>query len=283
MKFKEWVEIWLDTYKKPFLKPNGLECLQYCLKHIMPYFGNRELETIKGVEIQQFINSLKDIPNMQNKVRVYLNEILEYAYRNRYIEFNPCLAIKYRVKAQHHREAMSQEQQQLFIKSLENSPHRLLYLTYLLTGARRSELISKESFRPNFANDTILICGTKTRLSYRTIPLFNQLRVELMDIDFKSYYESYTPDRVTKLLRKHCDKIGLTNICVHSLRTTFATRCLEAGVNPKTIQMWLGHSRIDTTMDIYVDGRQIANTANDFTINEIEKFNKKFEFNKMSI
>lgn len=43
---------------------------------------------------------------------------------------------------------------------------------------------------------------------------------------------------------KHC--------YMHSLRHTFATRCIENGVQPKTLQKILGHSTLGTTMDLYV-------------------------------
>ena len=38
----------------------------------------------------------------------------------------------------------------------------------------------------------------------------------------------------------------------HSLRHTFATRCIEAGMKPKTLQHILGHSNIGITMNLYV-------------------------------
>ena len=38
----------------------------------------------------------------------------------------------------------------------------------------------------------------------------------------------------------------------HTFRHTFATRCLEAGVKPKTIQSYLGHATLDMTMNLYV-------------------------------
>ena len=36
------------------------------------------------------------------------------------------------------------------------------------------------------------------------------------------------------------------------LRHTFATRCIEAGMKPKTLQYILGHSNIGITMNLYV-------------------------------
>lgn len=37
----------------------------------------------------------------------------------------------------------------------------------------------------------------------------------------------------------------------HCFRHTFATRCFESGIQPKTVQTYLGHSSLQTTMDIY--------------------------------
>ena len=39
---------------------------------------------------------------------------------------------------------------------------------------------------------------------------------------------------------------------MHILRHTFSTRCIEAGMKPKTLQMLLGHSNIGITMNLYV-------------------------------
>ena len=39
---------------------------------------------------------------------------------------------------------------------------------------------------------------------------------------------------------------------LHSLRHTFATRCIENGMQPKTLQQILGHSTLGVTMDLYV-------------------------------
>lgn len=39
---------------------------------------------------------------------------------------------------------------------------------------------------------------------------------------------------------------------MHSLRHTFATRCIENGVLPKALQKFLGHSTLSVTMDTYV-------------------------------
>ena len=37
----------------------------------------------------------------------------------------------------------------------------------------------------------------------------------------------------------------------HTFRHTFATRCFEAGIEPKTVQSFLGHATLQMTMDLY--------------------------------
>ena len=53
-------------------------------------------------------------------------------------------------------------------------------------------------------------------------------------------------------LLKICDKAEIRRFSMHILRHTFATRCIEAGMKPKTLQMILGHSNIGITMNLYV-------------------------------
>lgn len=44
----------------------------------------------------------------------------------------------------------------------------------------------------------------------------------------------------------------MPRLTMHALRHTFATRCIEAGMRPKTLQVLLGHSSVDFTMNLYV-------------------------------
>ena len=53
-------------------------------------------------------------------------------------------------------------------------------------------------------------------------------------------------------LFKICDKSQIPRFSMHVLRHTFATRCIEGGMKPKTLQIILGHSNIGITMNLYV-------------------------------
>lgn len=56
----------------------------------------------------------------------------------------------------------------------------------------------------------------------------------------------------------------------HTFRHTFATRCFESGVEPKTIQTWLGHATLQMTMDLY------THVLGEHQKDEMEKLNNKF-------
>lgn len=59
-------------------------------------------------------------------------------------------------------------------------------------------------------------------------------------------------------LYKLCEKAGIRPFCMHALRHTFATRCIEYGIRPKVLQQILGHSSLKTTMDRYVHNTEDA-------------------------
>lgn len=55
----------------------------------------------------------------------------------------------------------------------------------------------------------------------------------------------------------------------HCFRHTFATRCFEAGIQPKTVQAYLGHATLQMTMDL------CTHVTEDFKQSEIEKLENK--------
>lgn len=64
--------------------------------------------------------------------------------------------------------------------------------------------------------------------------------------------------------------ITKSKVNTHMLRHTFATRCIENGVNPVVLQRILGHKDIQVTLNTY------TSVFNEFKENEIEKINNIF-------
>ena len=64
---------------------------------------------------------------------------------------------------------------------------------------------------------------------------------------------------------KILDYCNIRSINYHALRHTFATRCIESGVDVKTLSEILGHSNVSITLNTYV------HSSMEFKRNQIEK------------
>lgn len=55
----------------------------------------------------------------------------------------------------------------------------------------------------------------------------------------------------TRVCRRICKRAGIPPVSCHALRATFATRCVENGVDYKSLSEHLGHKDIGVTMNVY--------------------------------
>ena len=81
---------------------------------------------------------------------------------------------------------------------------------------------------------------------------------------------------INKDRQKHAEKdktdfTRMEHIYPHVLRHTFATRCFEAGIDAKTVQMYLGHSSVAITLDIY------THVTNDKAKTEMDKLEELYK------
>lgn len=60
------------------------------------------------------------------------------------------------------------------------------------------------------------------------------------------------PRNVQRKFRTILKKCNLPQVTFHSLRHSFATTCIENGVDYKALSEILGHSSVKITLDIYV-------------------------------
>ena len=59
------------------------------------------------------------------------------------------------------------------------------------------------------------------------------------------------PHSLTLYFSQALQRVGLPTIRLHDARHTYATWTLEQGISPKVVQIMLGYSSINVTLDIY--------------------------------
>lgn len=106
----------------------------------------------------------------------------------------------------------------------------------------------------------VVIGSPKSDLSSRIIPL-SEAAVKLckyMENKNKNAYiltgaeDFIEPRTIQYRLKKYTDDCGLKGVHFHTLRHTFATRCIEVGFEIKSLSEILGHSTTALTMERYV-------------------------------
>lgn len=177
----------------------------------------------------------------------------------------------------------TQEQKKLTLTILENMDLcKLGVLISLYTGIRIGELcalkwenldlndktlkIRKTMQRiQNFdqlesAKTKIIITEPKSRCSIRDIPihdfLLNMLyKFQGMPNEFVLTGEKdrfIEPRTMQNCFKRYIKECGLNEANYHALRHTFATRCVEAGFEIKSLSEILGHANVNITLNQYV-------------------------------
>ncbi len=190
--------------------------------------------------------------------------------------------------AEKEKRIFSRDEQRSFLQVGGFSEHYDAFVFALYTGVRCGELSALKWSDIDWINRTIRITGTlywdeqekrfyenapKTKCGRRTIPLrdeaYDVLRrvkqnrkvIAMPGVDGETYSRYVFLNKDGKPTRNNaynkslsviCKHMGVPSISMHGLRHTFATRCIESGIMPKTLQTWLGHSSIKMTMDLYV-------------------------------
>ena len=258
--YGQWLRLWLNTYKKPYIK-SWKRINDTIRLHIPEYVKKRRLFELTAFEIQKALNGVSSSRMRLEAYNVYHGS-LKIAYLNGFIEKDISIIL---IKPKHVRQlgsALTTEELEKFLADI--SGHRLekLYRMYLLTGCRRSELLDLKWSDIDFDNNVIRIRGTKTELSDRHIPLFPDIVDILNQLPYKDgKIFHHFKSQVSHEFKRFCP-----NHKLHDLRHTFATRCLECGISIKVVQTWLGHARLDTTASIY------SHVLPDFFKSESEKF-----------
>lgn len=220
------------------------------------------------------------------KICIMINQAFKEAMRLQIISVNPMdylLKPKSKVPPKRIR-ALSIEEEKKFIKVLTNED--IMYsqqlLISLFTGMRMGEINAlhvedidmnkniihiNKTISKGKAGEAILHNNPKTEAGMRDIPLPLEIKgifEEMFKIRqngpiFLCKGKLINTAQVYSGLRRAVTKFDIIDhsirgtVSVHSCRHTYATRCIEGGMQPKVLQNLLGHTDITITMNTYCE------------------------------
>ena len=285
-----WYRYWIDNVKGDNIRYNTRRNYnERYEKNIKQHIGDMLLKDIKPLHCQNVLNNMSE--KYANSViehsRLVMWMMFDSALENELITKNPVTKSVKCTSGRKPKEkrALTIDEQRLFLETVKNSSNYNQYAFVLQTGLRVGELIGLRWSDIDFKNKILHIRRTmeyrhcygewrigepKTKNSVRDIPLTQEAinilknqkeklrKIKIIPIEFSDTVflcKKGTPTKNsaydTKLFY-YCDKAGIPRFSMHVLRHTFATRCIESGMRPKTLQMILGHSNIGITMNLYV-------------------------------
>ena len=273
-------------YKRPYVKQSTMAAYVLILEnHVLPYFGNGD--SLHEQEVQTFVLqklerglSVKTVKD----ILIVLKMVMKFGVKNEWMTYYEW-DIKYPttstnkelevLSVANHKKILNYIQSHFTFTGLG------IYIS-LSTGLRIGEICALKWSDINVTDGTITVCRTieriyiiegekkhteliistpKTKNSCREIPMSKELLAmikPLKKVVNEDFYVLTNDERPTepRTYRNYYNglmvKLDIPKLKYHGLRHSFATRCIEAGCDYKTVSVLLGHSNISTTLNLYV-------------------------------
>ena len=282
---REIAEAWKE-YKRPYVKQSTMAAYVLILEnHVLPEFGDNDslhehdvqAFVLKKIERGLSVKSVKDI-------LIVLKMVMKFGVKNEWMTHYEW-DIKYPANNQpkelevlsvaNHKKILDYVQHNFTFMSLG------IYIS-LSTGLRIVEICALKWSDINVADGTITVQRTieriyvveggkkhtqlvintpKTVNSCREIPMSKELLAmvkPMKKVVNGDFYVLTNEDKPTEprtyrnYYNRLMEKLDIPKLKYHGLRHSFATRCIEAGCDYKTVSVLLGHSNISTTLNLYV-------------------------------
>jgi integrase len=191
-------------------------------------------------------------PATVNRELACLKHMFTIAVRDRLVVENPVRAVRMFRVDNEVTNVLSQEDESRLLDTA--APHlKRIIVCALDTGMRLGEILSLTWRNVDLSRSIIRVEHTKSGKP-REIPISERLRTTLgragaHDASVFVGPKGHAVDSVKTAMNNALRRSGLNarGIRFHDLRHTFATRLIEHGVDPFTVQELLGHQSITTT------------------------------------
>jgi len=277
--FEEWARSWLKS--TVHLKPKTRVGYESLLKsHVLPKFGGLRLDEIERLDIQQWIAALYDdrrlSPSRIRQAYQVLSAALKAAAQSKLLIHTPCIGIKLPRAVPREMQFLSADDVALLAEGIVEPFETLVYLL-AYGGLRWGEAVALRRKRTDLAKRRIEVAESVAEIAgtfYPGAPKNWQRRTIAIPpflADLLAAHLSHMPDDPDALVfadgngnfLRHSNfrqrvwipalqAAGLPeDLRIHDMRHTCAALLIAQGAHPKAIQVHLGHSSIQVTMDRY--------------------------------
>lgn len=286
-RFVFYCDEWLQSGKNRYKESTYIKYSGFLERYIKPKLGGFYPLGFNTGIIEAFTTELLEEEDLSAKtvkdILVVLRSILNYTSKQ-FTGIFPSMDIIYPRETKKEMRVLTKEEQQAFItfllEDMDNCKFGILFS--LLTGLRIGEICALRWDHISTSEQTVKIDSTlqrlhdteneseiKTRIvigtpksdtSARMIPMTDflaELCLKIKPENPSAYVltgnESYMEPRALQYrLEKYTKQCGLEGVHFHTLRHTFATRCVEVGFEIKSLSEILGHSTTTITLERYV-------------------------------
>lgn len=278
---KELFEEWLSAVRLRVKQSTYANYRMKADKHILPEFGQIRYENLTVNSVHCFIErKLKSglSPKYVSDIIIVFKSMTKYIFRIHNFK-NPLEDVVLPKSEKSEMKLFSEIQQNQLCRYLLNNLNNtsICILLSLYTGLRIGEVCGLKWSDIDFEKSILTVRRTvqrihsgehktkllidtpKSRHSQRLIPvpefIMNILRKFKNSDNMYILSESTRvtePRTLQRRFKTILKKADLPSINYHSLRHMFATNCIRAGFDVKTLSEILGHSAVETTLNRYV-------------------------------
>ena len=261
-----------STYIKGY-KPNTINRYKGVLRLFRRHSGASNLEDISNDKLRLFfIYGRTERAWNANTYLIYhktLVVFLRWCREHGYRKDDPMEGIDVPKVPKRLPEKLTKQQAERILEAVENLPYSheflrrrnyAIFQMFMLTGVRKSELLSLKMVDVDVENLTIFVRqgkGSKDRVIPMTYTLAQHLRRYLIErkkarklcpFFFTSWPQDrgYTHSGLKRVVDNVKKATGI-NFHIHKLRHTFATLMLEGGCDIYSLSRMMGHADIKTT------------------------------------
>ena len=275
----QYLDYWLKK-REPELNPTTHWCYQsHVANNLKPLMGNLRLDTVTARQIQDLYSYLAEERGFKSgtvrKVHSILSSLFKLAVKQGLITHSPVAGVSQPKFEQKQIEVFTKQEMECILRHASHKPPKahLRWLLALRYGLRQGEVLGLKYGDFDLVSSTLKINRTvnslpgkgvvelppKSKQSARTIPLDTEMIQLLSQIQdgrgFVFAAEDGTALEATvdqRRWRALLVESGVRHLPLHSARHSVATHLVNGGVNPRIVQLLLGHSSAAYTLATYV-------------------------------